>query len=104
MPLTGLILSCVTFKGKQWIEVRSFYHFIILQEAEIARLEEEIAILSDPQKALAAGFISPELEKLRAENSKLKYQINHLKRVGLALKSTSWNFFGRLYNEINSGT
>lgn len=53
----------------------------ILQEAEITRLEDEIAILQDPQKALAAGVISPELEKLRAENAKLRYQINHLKRV-----------------------
>lgn len=53
----------------------------ILQEAEITRLEDEIAILQDPQKALAAGVISPELEKLRSENAKLRYQINHLKRV-----------------------
>lgn len=49
-------------------------------DAEITRLEEEIAILQDPHKALAAGVISPELEKLRAENAKLHYQINHLKR------------------------
>ncbi|XP_076118257.1 arginine--tRNA ligase, cytoplasmic-like [Mytilus galloprovincialis] len=49
-------------------------------EAEITRLEDEIAILQDPQKALAAGVISPELEKLRSENAKLRYQINHLKR------------------------
>lgn len=49
-------------------------------EVEIKRLEEEIAILQDPHKALAAGIISPELEKLQTENAKLHYQINHLKR------------------------
>jgi len=47
-------------------------------------LEEEIAILQDPHKALAAGVISPELEKLQTENAKLHYQINHLKRVSMS--------------------
>ncbi|XP_060066767.1 arginine--tRNA ligase, cytoplasmic-like [Ylistrum balloti] len=55
-------------------------------ETEIRHLEEEIKCLQDPQRMLADGIISPELEKLRTENSKLKYQINHLKRSVAAEK------------------
>ena len=58
------------------------------QEAEIARLEAEISMLQDPQKLIANGIISPELEKLQAENSKLKFQITHLNRVGKNVIST----------------
>uniref|UniRef100_K1PFK8 Uncharacterized protein n=1 Tax=Magallana gigas TaxID=29159 RepID=K1PFK8_MAGGI len=50
-------------------------------EAEIKRLEEEIQTLQNPQKLLAEGVVSPQLEALQNENSKLKYQINILKRV-----------------------
>ncbi|XP_033742647.1 arginine--tRNA ligase, cytoplasmic-like [Pecten maximus] len=49
-------------------------------ETEIKHLEEEIKRLQDPQRMLADGIISPELDKLRTENAKLNYQINHLKR------------------------
>ena len=51
------------------------------QEAEIAHLEAEIEMLQDPQKLIANGIISPELEKLQTENAKLKFQITHLQRV-----------------------
>ncbi|KAH3834680.1 hypothetical protein DPMN_108013 [Dreissena polymorpha] len=52
----------------------------IQAEAEIAALEAEIQQLHDPQRLLANGIISPELEKLRTENAKLKFQITHLER------------------------
>ncbi len=44
-------------------------------------MEREIELLKDPNRAAAEMDVTPELEKLRSENSKLKYQINHLKRV-----------------------
>lgn len=55
------------------------------QEAEIKRLEEEIASLQNPQKLLAEGVVSPQLEALQSENAKLKYQIEILKRVSQQL-------------------
>lgn len=55
--------------------------FFFVQEAEIAALEAELAQLDDPQRLLADGVISPELEALRAENAKLKFQVTHLARV-----------------------
>lgn len=56
---------------------------LFLQEAEIVALEAEIAQLQDPQRLLANGIVSPELEMLRAENAKLNFQIKHLERVKL---------------------
>nr|XP_022324296.1 arginine--tRNA ligase, cytoplasmic-like [Crassostrea virginica] len=56
-------------------------------EAEIKRLEEEIASLQNPQKLLAEGVVSPQLEALQSENAKLKYQIEILKRSVAAEKS-----------------
>ncbi|KAK3100743.1 hypothetical protein FSP39_024553 [Pinctada imbricata] len=52
----------------------------VLQEAEIKKLEDEIALLQDPQRMIANGVVSPALEVLQTENAKLMYQINHLKR------------------------
>ncbi|KAK0042697.1 arginine--tRNA ligase cytoplasmic [Biomphalaria pfeifferi] len=48
-------------------------------EKEIDRLQSELLAASDPQALLKEGYASPELEKLRVENQKLKYQLNHLK-------------------------
>ena len=45
-------------------------------------------MLQDPQKLIANGIISPELEKLQTENSKLKFQITHLNRVGESVPFT----------------
>ncbi|XP_061183616.1 arginine--tRNA ligase, cytoplasmic-like [Saccostrea echinata] len=56
-------------------------------EAEIKRLEEEVATLQNPQKLIAEGVVSPALEALQNENTKLKYQINMLKRSITAEKS-----------------
>lgn len=56
-------------------------------EAEIKVLEEEIAHLQDPERLLAEGVVTPELETLRTENSKLLYQINQLKRSIAAEKT-----------------
>ncbi|XP_062570274.1 arginine--tRNA ligase, cytoplasmic-like [Saccostrea cucullata] len=56
-------------------------------EAEIKRLEEEVATLQNPQKLLAEGVVSPALEALQTENAKLKYQINMLRRSISAEKS-----------------
>ncbi|WAQ99945.1 SYRC-like protein, partial [Mya arenaria] len=49
-------------------------------EAEIATLEAEIAQLQDPARLLANGIVSPQLEVLRTENAKLKFQATHLER------------------------
>ncbi|KAH9507918.1 hypothetical protein Btru_053220 [Bulinus truncatus] len=49
-------------------------------EKEIDRLQNELAAAADPSKLLSEGLASPELEKLRVENQKLNYQLNHLKR------------------------
>ncbi|CAH1777479.1 unnamed protein product [Owenia fusiformis] len=49
-------------------------------EAMIGLLEKQVANLQDPEKLLATSAITPELEALQAENAKLKYQMNHLKR------------------------
>ncbi|CAL1526025.1 unnamed protein product, partial [Lymnaea stagnalis] len=48
-------------------------------EKEMERLQAELAAVSDPAKLLSEGYASPELEKLRVENQKLKFQKNHLK-------------------------
>ncbi|XP_052795865.1 arginine--tRNA ligase, cytoplasmic-like [Mya arenaria] len=52
----------------------------IQAEAEIATLEAEIAQLQDPARLLANGIVSPQLEVLRTENAKLKFQATHLER------------------------
>lgn len=57
--------------------------FSFLKEAEIEALEAEIRQLQDPQRLLANGIVSPQLESLRAENAKLKYQVSHLEKVTL---------------------
>ncbi|KAL8617042.1 hypothetical protein ACOMHN_014213 [Nucella lapillus] len=49
-------------------------------ESEINHLRDEIDILQDPAKLKVSGVVSPEVDKLQTENSKLKYQLNHLKR------------------------
>ncbi|XP_053399886.1 arginine--tRNA ligase, cytoplasmic-like isoform X2 [Mercenaria mercenaria] len=51
-----------------------------IREAEIAALEAEISQLQDPQRLLANGIVSPQLEALRVENAKLKFQVSHLER------------------------
>lgn len=55
------------------------------QEAEIKSLEAEIAAIQGGKFSSGDVVSSPELEKLRTENSKLKYQMAHLNRV-----SSSW--------------
>ncbi|XP_013389986.1 arginine--tRNA ligase, cytoplasmic-like, partial [Lingula anatina] len=60
-------------------------------EKEIASLESEIARLKDPERLIAEDSVTPELDKLRTENAKLKFQIVHLKRNIAAEKSKSSN-------------
>jgi len=49
---------------------------------EIQRLEASLVELENGSSgAMTDDIVSPELERLLAENSKLKYQISHLKRV-----------------------
>jgi arginyl-tRNA synthetase len=55
-------------------------------EAEIKMLEASIRELQKGTFLLTDDYISPELEKLRTENSKLKYQITHLRRSIMAEK------------------
>ena len=54
---------------------------LLFQEGEIAELERQVVLLKENGVAAVDGEVTPELDKLRTENSKLKYQINHLKRV-----------------------
>jgi len=49
-------------------------------EKEIERLQSELVMISDSKQLMAEGLASPELEKLRTENQKLKYQLNVLKK------------------------
>lgn len=63
----------------------------VLQEKEIKVLQEVVQQLNDPARLLANGFISPQLEALKTENAKLKYQITHLKRVGTF--TIDWQLF-----------
>ncbi|XP_023931228.1 arginine--tRNA ligase, cytoplasmic isoform X2 [Lingula anatina] len=60
-------------------------------EKEIASLESEIASLKDPERLIAEDSVTPELDKLRTENAKLKFQIVHLRRNIAAEKSKSSN-------------
>lgn len=66
---------------KTLLNISNWMCLCVCQEAEIANLEAEIAQLHDPQRLLANGIISPQLEALRAENAKLKFQVKHLERV-----------------------
>ena len=52
----------------------------ILQEAEIAKLQTAINSIKEDGGHLK-NEVTPELDKLRTENAKLKYRIKHLKRV-----------------------
>ncbi|GFN79452.1 Arginine--tRNA ligase, cytoplasmic-like [Plakobranchus ocellatus] len=49
-------------------------------EREIEHLQAEISASSNPAQLIKDGLASAELEKLRVENQKLKFQHNHLKR------------------------
>ena len=62
-------------------------NFLCFQEAEIKLLLEEVERLKNGNIEVTDDNITPELEKLRTENSKLKYQINHLKRVRIAVQN-----------------
>ena len=55
-----------------------------MQEFEIQALEAEISALKNGAVTLNEDNITPELARLRTENSKFKYQCMHLKRVGRA--------------------
>lgn len=57
--------------------------------------------LQDPSKMNELGAVSPSVEKLQIENSKLKYQLNHLQRVRfLFLRRRSKNTIK--YNDYTS--
>lgn len=49
-------------------------------EAEIQRLEASIMEIENGSSVLTSDTMNPEVERLFVENSKLKYQITHLKR------------------------
>jgi len=51
------------------------------QEEEIQRLEASVMELENGCGAVMDDAVNAELERLLAENSKLKYQITHLRRV-----------------------
>ncbi|XP_041357238.1 arginine--tRNA ligase, cytoplasmic-like [Gigantopelta aegis] len=61
-------------------EVQKYTQHLEQTEAELRRLQQEIQALQKPEKLAASGVVSPEVEKLQSENSKLKYQLNLLKR------------------------
>ena len=67
---------------------------ISLQEAEIKKLFSAIDELKKGKVDLTDDFVTPELEKLCAENSKLKYQIGHLKQVS---ESQRYNFANMIF-------
>ena len=73
-----------------------------LQEKEIAALEEEIKQIKDG--VIPEDMVTPELEKLKTENAKLKYQIKHLKRVGTGNFVILLNFVMYLKESIKAGT
>ena len=60
-----------------WFDL--WYIVLIFQEAQIKALEAEIKALQNPD--FQTEEITPELEKLRSENTKLKYQALHLTKV-----------------------
>ena len=62
------------------------YFAWFFQEAEIARLKADIAKLQNGEMADGSGEddqVSPEMQKLRTTNEKLKFRITHLKRVSV---------------------
>ncbi|KAK3738241.1 hypothetical protein RRG08_039652 [Elysia crispata] len=59
---------------------KDFTHKAEKAEKEIEQLQAEINLLSDPTQLQKDGLASPELEKLRVENQKLKFQLKHLKK------------------------
>ncbi|KAL2300609.1 hypothetical protein Nmel_013492 [Mimus melanotis] len=50
------------------------------QERELRWLAAEVGRLKEPQEPLCPGNASPELQRLRAENEKLRYRLLHLRR------------------------
>ncbi|XP_071086878.1 arginine--tRNA ligase, cytoplasmic-like [Haliotis cracherodii] len=56
-------------------------------EAEIRKLEQEITQLQNPIRL--EGVVSPEVEKLKSENVKLQYQLNHLRKYLVEEKARS---------------
>ncbi|BFZ24623.1 hypothetical protein BsWGS_27662 [Bradybaena similaris] len=48
-------------------------------EKEMESLQGELAAVCNPEQLIADGSVSEDLEKLRLENQKLKFQLNHLK-------------------------
>ncbi|NWZ70626.1 SYTC2 ligase, partial [Acrocephalus arundinaceus] len=50
------------------------------QERELRWLAAEVGRLKEPQELCGPGSASPELQRLRAENEKLRYRLLHLRR------------------------
>ncbi|XP_005521510.1 PREDICTED: threonine--tRNA ligase, cytoplasmic [Pseudopodoces humilis] len=50
------------------------------QERELRWLVAEVGRLKEPQELRCSGSASPELQRLRAENEKLRYRLLHLRR------------------------
>ncbi|NXD38232.1 SYTC2 ligase, partial [Copsychus sechellarum] len=50
------------------------------QERELRWLAAEVGRLKEPQEPLCPASASPELQRLRAENEKLRYRLLHLRR------------------------
>ncbi|XP_027500316.1 threonine--tRNA ligase 2, cytoplasmic [Corapipo altera] len=50
------------------------------QERELRWLAAEVGRLKEPQEPRCSGTASPELQRLRAENEKLRYRLLHLRR------------------------
>lgn len=69
-------------------------------ETEIRALEASIAELKNGKFALTEDFITPELEKLLTENSKLKYQITHLRRSIMAEKEKDGAFMPSMLSMV----
>ena len=62
-----------------WFDLCYIVDCCVFQEAQIEALEAEIKALQNPD--FQTEEITPELEKLRSENTKLKYQALHLTKV-----------------------
>ena len=54
---------------------------LTFQEAEIRAIEADIELLKKGKLTMQAEDESPQLQALRTQNSKLKYQRMHLQRV-----------------------
>lgn len=57
-----------------------FVHKVETAEKAIESLQAELSSVSNPKHLMEQGMASPELEKLRSENQKLKFQKNLLKK------------------------